>query len=103
MDLVSGAGWQFVLKRGYTATSLSLPGHQSPSDYAFHTMNVLRLRGIYLHDMCKHFPRLEQVTIGRICLAKPPTLGSRYYCGECHEGFGMHLYFRAWLSGIKVS
>ena len=67
-----------------------------------HAMHVLGLQGLYLHDLCKHFPSLEQVTIGGVCLAGPATLLSRYYCENCHEGFGMHVCFRALLSDSKV-
>ena len=102
MVIASGAGWHFVLKRGYTATSLSVPSHQSRLDCVAHAVNDLGLQGLYLHDLCEHFPSLEQVTIGGVCTTGPATLLSRYYCGNCHEGFEMHVFFRALLSDIKV-
>ena len=91
-----------MLKRGRTATSLSVPGHQSPAKCVQHTMNILRLQGLRLHDLCGYFPRIEQTTIGGVCLAGASSPRSRYCCKECTEGAKLQVYFGFSLLDIKV-
>ena len=96
-----------MLKRGRTATSLSVPGHQSPAKcvqlaQVEHTMNILRSQGLRLHDLCGHFPRIEQIIIGGVCLAGAYSPRLRYCCRECTEGSKLQVYFGFSLLDIKV-
>ena len=55
------AGWQFVVRRGGTATSLSIPGHYRTEDCLPHAMDVLRSQGldICLCHMGNNFRKIE--------------------------------------------
>ena len=98
-----GAGWLFVLRRGRTTTSLSVPGHQSTFTCVHSTMDVLRLQGIHDHDYGQVFPSLEQITIGSRCPSRASAPMSRYYdCKDCHGTFILHERFRAFLADVKV-
>ena len=89
-----------MLKRGRTATSLSVPGHQSARLCVYDAMNVLRLQGLNLWGLRGFFPKLEQITISGQCLASGAT--SRSTCSGCFEAFCLHLSFNFLLSDVRV-
>ena len=67
-QMASGAGWQYVLRRGCTTTSLSVPGYEHTSPCIRHAMDALshlRLLGAHLYDLGTVFPKLEQISVGR--------------------------------------
>ena len=93
-----------MLRRGCTATSLSLPGHQSTVSCFYGAMQVLTSQSLYLYDMGCYFPRLEQITIGGKCLAEAPkpVLRARYFCSQCQRAFSLQNNFRSLLTDVKV-
>ena len=95
-----GAGLQYVLKHGRTATSLSVPGHLSAGLCVYDAMKVLRLQGLTLHGLRDFLPKLEQITISGQCLASDPM--SRATCRGCLKAFVLHLGFKSLLSNVRV-
>ena len=81
LDLISasllGAGWQFVLKRGSIAKSLSVFCHQSTADCMHHGGS----QGLYPYHFREWIPFLR-IPIGRsrLPLAAPVWC---FYCKEC--------------------
>ena len=77
-----------MLRRGRTATSLSVPRHKlkSEKDCMYHAMGVLRSQGLKLYGLEEWFPRLEQITIGRRCPTEASNPPSRYSCKACQDG-----------------
>ena len=63
--MASGAGWQYVLRRGCTTTSLSVPGYEHTSPRIRRAMETLRLLGPHQYDLGIFFPKLEQISVGR--------------------------------------
>ena len=92
-----------MLRRGRTATSLSVPGHQSAIPCVYSTMDVLRSQGIHGYDLGKFFSSLEQITVGGRCpsRASAPVL-SYNTCRHCLEDYIFHKDFRAFLADVKV-
>ena len=101
-QILLGAGWRFVLRRGNTVTSLSVPGHRRISTCMPYIVYILRLQGLHLQNLRGYFPRVQQITLGGMCVTAAYGPISRSWCGECSEGFDMHLYFRSFLSDIRV-
>ena len=88
-----------MLRRGHTATSLSIPGHQSTLDCLSHAMT---LQGSHLCGVLNGLPNLEQITVGGGCLATASVPTSRFDCMECRNAFVMQMYFGSFLSRVKV-
>ena len=91
-----------MLRRGSTATSLSVPSPQSTDSCMYQAYDVLRSQGLYLYDLREMFPRLEQITIGRRCLAGASGPASHFKRGECCAAFEVEKYFKSLLSHVKV-
>ena len=92
-----------MLRRGRTAKSLSVPGHQTAHPCVYSTMDVLRSQGIHGYDLGKVFPSLEQITVGGRCPSRASTPGLSYYsCRDCLEAYVFHESFRAFLADVKV-
>ena len=98
------AGWQFVVRRGGTATSLSIPGHYRTEDCLQHAMDVLISKGldICLCHMGNIFTNLKQMTIGRRCVTEASNPLLYDSCKECHDAILLELRFDCLLSEVKV-
>ena len=94
-----GAGWQYVLRRGCTTTSLSVRGQESTSRTLRCAMKVLNSQGLDLYDLGTAFPRLEQISVGRSRRCHDDDYDPMY----CNSSpFDTHTYFAALLSNVKV-
>lgn len=99
--MASGAGWQYVLRRGCTTTSLSVPGYVHTSPRIQHAMDALRLLDPHLYDLGIVFPKIEQISAGRSrrCL-------DYVYDPSCCTGdavpFDTQTYFGPLISNAKV-
>ena len=92
-----------MLRRGRTATSLSVPGHQSAHPCVYSTMDVLRSQGIHVYNLGRVFSSLEQITVGGRCPSRASAPESSYYnCRDCLEAKVFHESFRAFLANVKV-
>ena len=98
------AGWQSVVRRGGTATSLSIPGHYRTEDCLPHAMNVLRSEGfdICMCHMGNIFPELKQMTIGRRCVTEASNPSLYDSCKDCHDAILLQLHFDCLLSKVRV-
>ena len=91
-----------MLRRGFTATVLSVPHHQSTEDCMYHALDVLRSQGLYLYDLDQSFPILEQITMGRRCPTEASNPPSHYSCKDCRDADILRLRFSRLLSRVKV-
>ena len=91
-----------MLRRGCTATSLSVPGHHSIVNCVHQATHVLSMEGLCLYDLKKAFPRLEQITMSGRCPASASDSASHYYCEQCCGAFFLQNRFRSLLANVRV-
>ena len=100
-----------MLRRGCTATSLSIPcQRQSVVDCLSNAFDVtswtiLRSQGldIYLYELGRTFPALKQMTIGRRCMTETSKPQSHKDFRDCnHDDIRLQCHFGLLLSKVKV-
>ena len=91
-----------MLRRGCTAISLSVSGHQSTANGLEDAIKALRLPSIYMLKLGILFPRLQQISTGGKCLAKPSHPIMLYSCRDCFVIFLTHSCVGPLLSNVKV-
>ena len=100
-QMALGAGWQYVLRRGCTTTSLSVPGYEHTSMRISRAMDALNLLGPHLYDLDIAFPRLEQISVGRSRRCQDYVHDPMWCMGDANP-FDTRTYFATLISNAKV-
>ena len=100
-----------MLRRGCTATSLSVPTQQQTvvdclsNAFDVTSWTVSRSQGldIYLYELGSSFPALNQMTIGKRCMTETSTSVSHEDFRDCdHDDIRLQCHFGLLLSRVKV-